>query len=133
MFDIGFLELMVIAIVGLFVIGPERLPTTIRTIALWVGRIKRNLLETRREIEQQLGADDIRRELHNEQVMREWEKMKDVRKQLESQINNWDQTPLQDSQNNTIHDSHAVEPAAADHAPATVAPEQSEPASDIKK
>lgn len=132
MFDIGFLELMVIAIVGLFVIGPERLPTTIRTIALWVGRIKRNLLETRREIEQQLGADDIRRELHNEQVMRDWEKMKDVRKELENQLNNWDQTPLQDSQH-TIHESPAAEPAAVDHAPADAAPEQTAPASDIRK
>jgi len=133
MFDIGFLELMVIAIVGLFVIGPERLPSTIRTIALWVGRIKRNLLETRREIEQQLGADDIRRELHNEQVMREWEKMKDVRKELESQINNWDQTPLQDSHNNTIHDTVTDQPATTDNAPATIAPEQPEPASESKK
>ncbi len=94
MFDIGFMELLVCALVGLFVIGPERLPTTIRTVALWVGRIKRSLLETRREIEQQLGADDIRRELHNEQVMREWEKMKEMRKELEDKLNGWDQDPL---------------------------------------
>lgn len=133
MFDIGFLELLIIAIVGLFVIGPERLPTTIRTVALWVGRIKRNLLETRREIEQQLGADDIRRELHNEQVMREWEKMKDVRKELEAQINNWDQTPLQDSQNNTIHDTDTAPPPAVENSPVDTAPDQPEPASDTKK
>lgn len=133
MFDIGFLELMVIAIVGLFVIGPERLPTTIRTVALWVGRIKRNLLETRREIEQQLGADDIRRELHNEQVMRDWEKMKDVRKELEAQINNWDQTPFQEAQNNTTQDTDTAQPATADNAPVATAPDQPEPAPETKK
>lgn len=71
MFDIGFFELLVVAIVGLLVIGPERLPETIRTLSLWVGRIKRSLSATRAELEQQLGADDIRRQLHNESIMRE--------------------------------------------------------------
>lgn len=88
MFDIGFFELLVIGAVGLFVIGPERLPHTIRTCALWIGRIKRSVVETRREIEQQLGADDIRRELQNEQVMRNLEKMKDTRAELEMKIRN---------------------------------------------
>lgn len=86
MFDIGFFELLLIAAVGLFVIGPERLPHTIRVCALWIGRIKRSILETRREIEQQLGADEIRRELQNEQVLRNLEKMKDTRAELEAKI-----------------------------------------------
>lgn len=88
MFDIGFFELLVIGAVGLFVIGPERLPHTIRTCALWIGRVKRSVLDTRREIEQQLGADEIRRELQNEQVMRNLEKMKDTRAELEMKIRN---------------------------------------------
>lgn len=71
MFDIGFFELLVVAIVGLLVIGPERLPETIRTVSLWVGRLKRALASTKAELEQQLGADDIRRQLHNESIMRE--------------------------------------------------------------
>lgn len=74
MFDIGFFELLIIAIVGLVVIGPERLPETVRAISLWVGRLKRSLRETRSEIEKQIGADDIRRQLHNENVMRSLEK-----------------------------------------------------------
>lgn len=71
MFDIGFFELLLVATVGLLVIGPERLPDTIRTISLWVGRIKRGLRDTQAEIEQQIGADDIRRQLHNEEVMQQ--------------------------------------------------------------
>jgi sec-independent protein translocase protein TatB len=73
-FDIGFLELLIIAIVGLVVIGPERLPETVRAVSLWVGRLKRSLRETLTEIERQVGADDIRRQLHNENVMRSLEK-----------------------------------------------------------
>lgn len=83
MFDIGFFELLVIAIVGLLVIGPERLPETVRAIGLWIGRLKRSLRETRSELEKQIGADDIRRQLHNEEVMRSLES---TRRQIEDAV-----------------------------------------------
>lgn len=73
MFDIGFFELLVIGAVSLVIIGPERLPETARAVGLWIGRLKRSLRETRSELEKQLGADDIRRQLHNEEVMRSLE------------------------------------------------------------
>lgn len=76
MFDIGFTEILVIATITLIVIGPERLPETVRGVSLWIGRLKRSLRETRREIEQQIGADEIRRELHNEEVLRSLEKVR---------------------------------------------------------
>ena len=65
----GILELLVIAVVGLLVVGPEKLPDTIKVCVVWFSRIKRMLNSTRAEIEQQIGMDEIRRELHNEQVM----------------------------------------------------------------
>lgn len=74
MFDIGFSELVVCLVVALVVIGPERLPETVRTIALWIGRLKRSLRDTRTEIERQIGADDIRRQLYNEEILRNLEK-----------------------------------------------------------
>lgn len=77
MFDIGFFELLVIGVVGLLVIGPERLPDTLRTLALWWGRLKRGIQNTRTEFEQQIGADDIRRQLHNEDVMQRLNSSKD--------------------------------------------------------
>lgn len=73
MFDIGFSELVVCAIVALVVIGPERMPEAVRTVGLWIGRFKRSLRETRSEIERQMGVDDIRRQLHNEEIMRNLE------------------------------------------------------------
>jgi sec-independent protein translocase protein TatB len=72
-FDIGFSELIVCAIVALIVIGPERMPEAVRTVGLWIGRFKRSLRETRSEIERQMGMDDIRRQLHNEEIMRDLE------------------------------------------------------------
>lgn len=66
-----------IGVVGLLVIGPERLPETLRTLALWWGRLKRGIQNTRTEFEQQIGADDIRRQLHNEDIMQRLNSSKD--------------------------------------------------------
>ncbi|MDC1210967.1 Sec-independent protein translocase protein TatB [Porticoccaceae bacterium] len=71
MFDIGFSELLVIATVTLIVMGPERLPQTVRSISLWIGRFKQMLASARKEFEQEVGMDDIRHQLHNEKIMRD--------------------------------------------------------------
>jgi sec-independent protein translocase protein TatB len=63
MFDIGFAELVIIGVVSLLVIGPERLPGTIRTAAAWVHRIKRGFNDVRREVEQELHNDAVLQEL----------------------------------------------------------------------
>ena len=61
MLDIGFAELLVISCVALFVVGPERLPSAIRSVSLWLGRVRRSFEEIK---------SDVSRELHNEEVMR---------------------------------------------------------------
>ena len=76
MSDIGFSELVLVAIVALIVIGPEQLPTTIKTASLWWGRIRRSFLDAKAEIEREIGADDIRAQLHNEAIMKSLEKSK---------------------------------------------------------
>lgn len=69
MFDIGFSELLLVAIVGLLVLGPERLPTAVRTTSLWIGRLRRQFTEIRTEVEREIGADEIRAQLRNEEIM----------------------------------------------------------------
>lgn len=71
MFDIGFFELLLVGTVALVVIGPERLPDAVRTTVRWWTQIKQTLGSAREELEREVGADDIRRELHNERVLRE--------------------------------------------------------------
>lgn len=82
-FDISFFELLLCGIVALVVVGPERLPETVRAVSLWIGRLKRSLRETRSELEKQLGADDIRRQLHNEEIMQSIEK---TRREIERSL-----------------------------------------------
>ena len=77
MFDIGFSELLLIALVTLLVMGPERLPQAVRSISLWLGRLKQMLASARRDLEQEVGMDDIRQQLHNEQIMRELDESRD--------------------------------------------------------
>lgn len=73
MFDIGFFELLLIAVVGLVVIGPERLPGAVRSVALQWAKLKRMFAHARAEVEREVGADDIRREIHNQNIMQELE------------------------------------------------------------
>ena len=71
MFDIGFTEIIIICIVGLLVIGPSRMPEAIRSCAMWMGRGKRMLSNVRRDLENEIGMDEIRQDLRNEQIMKE--------------------------------------------------------------
>lgn len=74
MFDIGFLEMLVVAVLALLVLGPERLPGAIRTVSLTIGRIKRGFSDVRNQVEREIGADEIRQQLNNERIMAELEK-----------------------------------------------------------
>ncbi len=76
MFDIGFMELVLISIVALIVIGPERLPGAIRTATLWIGRAKRSFNQVKSEIEKEINADEIKRQLHNESILADLKKAK---------------------------------------------------------
>lgn len=69
MFGISFSELLLVALVALLVLGPERLPGAARTAGLWIGRIKRSFNSIKEEVEREIGADEIRRQLHNERIL----------------------------------------------------------------
>ena len=69
MFEIGFPELLVIIFVGLLVVGPEKLPQILKTLTRSFRAIKSYLTETRSEIEKSVGMDEIRQDLHNEEIM----------------------------------------------------------------
>ena len=81
----GFFEILLIAIVALFVVGPERMPEAVRSVALTIGRVKRSFNSARVELEKQIGTDEIRRQLHNESVMESLGQIKDGLTDLERQ------------------------------------------------
>lgn len=69
MFGISFSELLLVGLVALLVLGPERLPGAARTAGLWIGRLKRSFNTIKQEVEREIGADEIRRQLHNEHIL----------------------------------------------------------------
>ncbi|MFK8041964.1 Sec-independent protein translocase protein TatB [Congregibacter sp.] len=73
MFDIGFAELLIIGVVALLVIGPERLPDAVRTASAWLNRIRRGFNDIKQEVQQ---------ELHNDAVMKDLRAIKDTGEEL---------------------------------------------------
>lgn len=69
MFDIGFPELLLVLLVGLIVIGPDKLPQVIKSLTRSFRRIKTYVSQTSLELEKSVGMDEIRQELHNENIM----------------------------------------------------------------
>jgi|SRR6185437_6147033 sec-independent protein translocase protein TatB len=61
MFDIGFSEIVVIAVVALVVIGPERLPKTARTLGLLFGRLQRYVNDVKADISREMELDELRK------------------------------------------------------------------------
>jgi sec-independent protein translocase protein TatB len=61
MFDIGFSELMVIALVALIVIGPERLPRVARTLGHLAGRLQRYVADVKADINREVELDELRK------------------------------------------------------------------------
>ena len=77
MFDIGFPELLVILLVGLVVVGPDKLPQLLKSLTKGFRTIKSYLNQTRSQLERSVGMDEIRQDLHNEKIM---ENLKETQK-----------------------------------------------------
>ena len=84
MFDIGFTEVTLIAVIGLLVIGPERLPRVAREIGLWVGRLRRYVAQVRADIEREVRADELR-ELVNKPAQDLKQAIKDTEKTIKEE------------------------------------------------
>ncbi|MCY4657591.1 MAG: Sec-independent protein translocase protein TatB [Gammaproteobacteria bacterium] len=93
MFDFGFSEIFLLSLVALLVLGPARLPEIMRTCGLWLGRARRVYNNVRLEIEREVGMDDIRRQLHNEQIMSELEAVEKEAKTFKNEIQSSAQIP----------------------------------------
>jgi sec-independent protein translocase protein TatB len=78
MFDLGFTELMVIALVALVVIGPERLPRVARTMGHLAGRLQRYVADVKADINREVELDELKK-------MRD--SMKDAASGMESSFN----------------------------------------------
>ena len=102
MFDIGFSEMLVIGLVALIVIGPERLPRVARTLGHLAGRLQRYVADVKADINREVELDELR-------------KMKDTVQQAASGIESSVQEELNktESELNSAAASATAEPAPA--------------------
>ena len=77
MFDIGFWEVIFIAVITLLVVGPERLPKVARTAGLWVGKIRGFVVSVKADIDRELAADELKRTLEKHASVPEIEELID--------------------------------------------------------
>lgn len=68
MFDVGFLELMVIMVLGLLVLGPERLPKAAQKVGYWLGKARRYVDSMKSQVEAEFDSSEVKRLLHNQEV-----------------------------------------------------------------
>lgn len=87
MFDIGFWELAFIGVIALLVFGPERLPEVARTAGLWVSRVRRFIANVKRDVEQELRAEELKRILKQPNPLNDvHEILEETRKNLEKPV-----------------------------------------------
>ena len=66
----GFGELFVVVVIGLFVVGPKQLPDLIRQLVRYWLQLKNAMYNFRSEVERELKVDDVAQDVHNEQVLK---------------------------------------------------------------
>jgi sec-independent protein translocase protein TatB len=100
MFDIGFSELLVIGVVALIVIGPEKLPRMARTVGVLAGRLQRYVSDVKADINREIELDELR-------------KMRDSMQQAASELQTSVQSELNQTEtelNKTVEDVVADKP-----------------------
>lgn len=68
MFDMGFLELLLIGIIALIVLGPERLPKAARTVGLWIGKAKQGFDSIKTEIDRELKVKELQEQIAEQKL-----------------------------------------------------------------
>ena len=107
MFDIGLWEILLIGVLALVVIGPERLPGAARQAGYFVGKARRYIEGVKSEVASELDVDEFKRVLHNQEIQ-----INELQRQLKSGIDEVkSELPsadfLSDSSENTESDSSA--------------------------
>ncbi len=82
MFDIGFSEILVIGVVALIVLGPERLPKVARTAGHLFGRLQRYVSEVKQQVKQEMDAEEFKK------IQAEYQGVKDAVNGVEQTIYN---------------------------------------------
>ncbi len=110
MFDVGFSELILLAVVALVVLGPEKLPHAARMAGAWLGRIRRTMTNLQMEIEKEVSAQEMR-----DRINQEIERLKSSQASFNDEVKTVENTIRQtiDESSNTFDAPTTAEPVEA--------------------
>ena len=90
MLDIGWSELLVIGVVALIVVGPERLPGLARKAGLWVGKARRMVAEVKADVDRELHLEELKQSLRQQTGLNEVQDLADrvkaARREIEEEL-----------------------------------------------
>lgn len=122
MFDVGFWELVLVGVVALLVVGPERLPEVARTAGRWLGTARRMVSTFKADVEREIRADQLKEVLRKQAEFKgAYEVLEETRKDLQGAVDQLN-TPIDD-----VGAAPAL-PSQASSAPAPAAPAAVTPA-----
>ena len=73
MFDIGILELFLVLVIGLVVLGPERLPEVVKSVTRSMKWIKKTITSAKEEVSKNIGLEEVYQDLRNEEILKKSE------------------------------------------------------------
>lgn len=114
MFDVGFWELAIIAVVALLVVGPERLPGLARTTGLWVRKIRRFVSSVQQDIERDLRMEELNRVIDKPKA---FDNVRDILTETKKDIDQATKTLNQD-----VSESNKTEAADSTSSPESASP-----------
>jgi sec-independent protein translocase protein TatB len=126
MFDIGFWEIMLILVLALVVIGPERLPGAARKAGYLVGKVRRYIEGVRSEVESEIDVSEFKRMLRNQEVQ-----IHELQQQLKSGVDDI-KHELPDTHGHTQGDIMTDVPSHSFHDEAPEQPAADQPAKNTR-
>lgn len=109
MFDFGFGEIIMVMVIALIVVGPERLPSLARTAGFWVGKAKRFVTEVKSDIDRELAAEQLKKTLDDQSTFQDvydiMEDTKQVGRELKQSYEREDSEPESSADTGTTTDN----------------------------
>ncbi|TVR65658.1 MAG: twin-arginine translocase subunit TatB [Candidatus Competibacteraceae bacterium] len=135
MFEIGFWELVMIGVVALIVVGPERLPGLARKAGLWLGKARRMVAEVKADVDRELHLEELKQSLRQQTGLKEVQdladRVKTARREFEEDLKDLgpppDWRPGMPTSPPPYSPSAPEEPAAIDSSPVRLQKPESAP------
>lgn len=106
MFDIGFFELVLLAVIGLLVLGPERLPHAVRMGSAYLGKIRRTILTVREEFEREVNMQEMQQRVKEQMEKSGLQEAKDSLNDIKKTV----EAPAETNSNTSDTGSNSIAP-----------------------